>query len=410
VQADNSFGFRIAAYPACWICPVLGYRRGGAFSSSPTLYLLGHEVKKILDFFLGQVYSDSMTDKRSTLTSEAAKQLSLLGAAKGGEVRAQKLSAERRSEIARAAVQSRWERAGKEPIPRATHVGELKIGDASIPCAVLEDGTRMLTQWGFYRAIGRSGRPAGGWGSNVEKVAPFLDLDNLKPYVSVELAASKPIQFQTPRGTNAWGYQAELLPKVCEVYLKARDDGKLLKSQLKFAKACEVLTRGLAHVGIIALIDEATGYQDERARDALAKILEAFIAKELRPWVRTFPTEFYKEMFRLRKIPYREDVKRPQYIGVLTNDLVYSRLAPGVLDELRRLTPRDDKGRLKSHLHRRLTEDVGHPKLQQHLSAVTALMKVSDTWNQFKPMVDRALPKYKRLPLFDGLGPMELRK
>jgi hypothetical protein len=209
------------------------------------------------------------------------------------------------------------------------------------------------------------------------------------------------------KGGRAYGYKAEILPKVCEVYLKAREGGKLLKSQEKFARACEILTRGLAHVGIIALVDEATGYQDERARDALARILEAFIAKELRPWVRTFPAEFYKEMFRLRNIPYREDVKRPQYIGVLTNDLVYSRLAPGVLDELRRLTPRDEKGRLKTHLHRRLTDDIGNPKLLQHLSAVTALMKASDTWDGFKPMVDRALPKYKRyksLPLFDGLA------
>ncbi|HWF37344.1 MAG TPA: P63C domain-containing protein [Candidatus Acidoferrales bacterium] len=341
---------------------------------------------------------------------EAAKALSALGAAKGGLARAKNMTASERSDSARAAVQARWAKAGKESIQRATHLGELKIGDAALPCAVLEDGTRVLTQWGFYRAIGRSGRPAGGWGSDVEKVAPFLDLDNLKPYVSVELAASKPIQFELPRGTKAWGYKAELLPKVCEVYLKARAEEKLLKSQLKFAKACEILTRGLAHVGIIALIDEATGYQDERARDALAQILEAFIAKELRPWVQTFSPEFYKEMFRLRNIPYRADVKRPQYIGVLTNDLVYSRLAPGVLDELRKKTPRDEKGRLKTHLHRRLTEDVGHPKLQQHLSAVTALMKASDSWEQFKPMVDRALPKYKRLPLFDGLESKEAKK
>ena len=81
-----------------------------------------------------------------------------------------------------------------------------------------------------------------------------------------------------------------------------------------------------------------------------------------------------------------------------------------MLDELRRVTPRDLKGRLKTHLHRRLTEDVGHPKLQQHLSAVTALMKASDTWDQFKPMVERALPKYKRLPLFDGLDSKEKSK
>lgn len=344
---------------------------------------------------------------------DAAKALSARGAAKGGLARAKNMTPEERSASARAAVEARWEKAGKKPIPVATHTGELPIGDALIPCAVLEDGTRVLTQWGFLRAIGRSGRPAAGRGSGVEKVAPFLSLDNLKPFVSKELEDStKPILFQVAKGGRAYGYKAEILPKVCEVYLKAREAGKLFKSQQKFARACEILTRGLAHVGIIALVDEATGYQDERARDALAKILEAFIAKELRPWVRTFPSEFYKEMFRLRNIPYREDVKRPQYIGVLTNDLVYSRLAPGVLDELRRLTPRDEKGRLKSHLHRRLTEDIGNPKLLQHLSAVTALMKASDKWDEFKLMVDRALPKYKRykaLPLFDGLATAETK-
>jgi len=345
-----------------------------------------------------------MNNKESR--SDAGKALGALGASKGGDARAQKLSPERRREIARAAIEARWAKAGKRPIPQATHTGELKIGDLAIPCAVLEDGTRLLTQWGFYRAIGRSGRPAGGWGSDVEKVAPFLALDNLKPYVSIELADSiKPIVFRVPRGGKAYGYRAELLPQVCEVYLRAREEEALLKTQLKFAQACEVLTRGLAHVGIIAMVDEATGYQYERAHDALAKILEEFIAKELRKWVQTFPPEFYRELFRLRNLKYDGSVKRPQYIGVLTNDLVYSRLAPGVLDELRRQTPRDDKGRLKQHLHRRLTEDVGHPKLLQHLSAVTAIMRLCDKWEQFKPMLDRALPKYRRLPLFDGLEP-----
>jgi hypothetical protein len=119
-------------------------------------------------------------------------------------------------------------------------------------------------------------------------------------------------------------------------------------------------------------------------------------------WLRTFPADFYRELFRLRGLPYNGAVKRPQYIGHLTNDLVYARLAPGVLEELRRIRPRDEKGRLKHHLHRRLTEDLGHPKLLQHLFAVTALMRASGSWDQFKLMVDRALPRQLSLPLFDG--------
>jgi hypothetical protein len=74
-----------------------------------------------------------------------------------------------------------------------------------------------------------------------------------------------------------------------------------------------------------------------------------------------------------------------------------------VIDELQRLTPRDDNGRLKHHLHRRLTDDIGHPKLLQHLASVTALMRASETWEQFKKMVNRALPKYKSLPLLEGI-------
>jgi len=308
------------------------------------------------------------------------------------------MTPEQRSEHARRAVEARWGMA------QATHTGELKIGEMILPCAVLEDGTRVLTQEGFLKAIGRSGKPAKGRGSQVEKMAPFLDLDNLKPFVDLELADStKPVIFRVPSGARAYGYKAELLPRVCDVYLKAREAKALLKSQEKMAKVCEILMRALAHVGIVALVDEATGFQDHRAKDALAKILEAFVAKELQKWVKTFPAEFYKEMFRLRQLPFNGQVKRPQYVGHLTNDLVYARLAPGVLDELRNKNPVIESGYRRNKHHQWLTDDLGHPKLIQHLSAVTALMKASDSWDQFKTLLDKAIPKYQEMPLFVGV-------
>lgn len=171
-----------------------------------------------------------------------------------------------------------------------------------------------------------------------------------------------------------------------------------------FADQCEILVRAFAKVGIIALVDEATGFQNVRGRDALARILEKFIAKEIRKWVKTFPADFYVELFRLRgwKFPTlpADQQKRPALVGMLTNNIVYERLAPGVLEELKRLTPRDDKGRLKTHYHRRLTEDLGHPRLREHLAAVIALMKASTTWDGFTQGLDRALPRFnKTVPL-----------
>jgi hypothetical protein len=170
------------------------------------------------------------------------------------------------------------------------------------------------------------------------------------------------------------------------VVLAARKQEAFHPQQKHIAERCEILVRGFARVGIIALVDEATGYQADRARDALATILEGFIAKELQPWVRTFPVDYYRELFRLRGLPFPSDtVRRPQYFGVLTNDIVYKRIAPGVLDELKRVTPRDEEtGRYKHRFFQRLTANTGYPKLREHLGAVVAVMKLSRDYDDFR--------------------------
>jgi hypothetical protein len=128
-----------------------------------------------------------------------------------------------------------------------------------------------------------------------------------------------------------------------------------------------MLQHGWAKVGIIALVDEATGYQDFRRKDALARILEKFVAKELRPYIRTFPSDFYRQIYRLNKWDYVEGSGRPGVIGHWTNNIVYKRLAPGVWEELNKRTPRTEAGNLKHKLFQRLTDHIGHPKLRQSI-------------------------------------------
>jgi len=272
----------------------------------------------------------------------------------------------------------------------------LKIGGIEIPCYVLEDGTRILTQYGFYQAIGRSGKPAKGRGSSFENIAPFLALNNLKPFINQDLINStKPIKFATPKGAIAWGYRAEILPMVCEVYLKARDANKLLKSQYKFAVACDIIMRGLAHVGIIALVDEVTGYQEIRDRLALQEILDKYLTDEWAKWTKTFPDDFYKELFRLKNIDYPPRTsQKPMYIGHWTNDVVYTRLAPDILKELKEKNPRLPSGYRKRKYHQYFTRDIGHPTLKELLSNLIFMMKGCTTWGDFKRRLNRARPKY----------------
>ena len=257
---------------------------------------------------------------------------------------------------------------------KATHDGELNIGSAAIACAVLEDGTRVLTQSSFLRAIGQSHKPAGKR-IGFEETAPFLASNNLKPFISEDLKAStKKVRFRPTRGGAAVGYKAELLPQVCEVYLRARDEKVLFASQQRMAHACEVLMRGLAHVGIVALVDEATNYQEIRDRKALNKILDAYPIPERAKWAKRFPDEFYREIFRLRGWPWQGmKVNRPQIVGGYTNDIVWERLAPGVREELERINPKTE-GKRRSKHHQYLTPDIGHPALQKHLNGVIVLM------------------------------------
>jgi len=325
----------------------------------------------------------------------------------GGEARAKSLTKEERSDIARNAALAKWD---KEDSPskmmKATHVGVLKIGDTEIDCAVLQDGTRLLSRASFVKAIGRTGKVKGGEHYEPESKLPvFLGAENLKPFVDKHLIAnSDPILFRHPLTKGiSYGYRADMLPAVCNIFLDAQDADKLKENQKHIAKHCQILIRGLAVVGITALVDEATGYQELRDREALQSILKEYISGKLLEWTKTFPLDFYKELFRLKGWAWNSG-KMPGVVGRYTNDLVYERLAPGVLEQLNKLNPPTEKGYRKHRHHQYLTRDVGHPALSHRLYELIGMARASDNWEKFYRLVDRTFPRVNTtmaLPLND---------
>jgi hypothetical protein len=164
--------------------------------------------------------------------SEKAATPSRRGASKGGSTRAARLSAEERSEIAKRGAEARW----GQTVHYAPYPGMLEIGDISIACAVLEDGTRVLSQATVLRALGRnpekSRRPGRG---GAELRAPFLAANNLQEFITPELhELADPIRYRVAgdrQNNPSWGYKAEMLPLVCEVYLQAAEQEKLAANQ-----------------------------------------------------------------------------------------------------------------------------------------------------------------------------------
>jgi hypothetical protein len=179
-------------------------------------------------------------------------------------------------------------------------------------------------------------------------------------------------------------------------------------NQLGIAQKAEILMRGLAHVGIIALVDEATGYEGSRPRSALEAILNKYLQKELRKWTKTFPDEYFQQIFRLREWRFPDiPTKRPGAIAAYTNDLVYARLAPGVLEELQKRNPTDGHGARKHKHFQHLSDSYGDPRLREHLNAVIVLMRATRNWEEFKRLIDSGMPKFNHtleLALADEQG------
>ena len=328
---------------------------------------------------------DKKKDADKTAMSEAAKALSEKGASQGGKTRAERMTPEERQEASRRAAEARW----GASVQVATHEGDLQIGDQRIACAVLEDGTRVINQGTLLATLGRNTRP------KTSDAGPVVFAANLRPFISPELEEGlrDTVVYRTHTGARSVGYRAELLPAICEVYLDARAEEKLFYNQQRAARAAEILLRGLARVGIIALVDEATGYQEVRARRELQRILEAYVQAELRPWTKMFPDEFFKEIYRLQGWEYKPGTaKRTPYVGHLVNRYIYEQLPPGVLDKLRTLNPRNAHGNRTRRFHQYLTADTGNPHLDKQIASVTMLMRVSNSKREFEDLFERAFP------------------
>lgn len=318
------------------------------------------------------------------------------GRAKGGIARKNKLSPERRSEIARNAATVRHSHSNDPKFPKATHKGVLKIGDLEISCFVLEDGRRVISGRGMTAAIGMKGR-----GQGIARISGLKAIESLNNN-ALSMAIASPIQFLggSPKvGVPSDGFEATVLQELCEALLQARDAELITtEHERRYAQFAEMLIRSFARIGIVALVDEATGYQSARPQDALQQYLEMLVRKELAVWAKKFPDEFYENIYKLRGWIWPGMGKnRYSVVAHYTRDLIYERMAPGLLKDLEQKSPKDDNGNRENKLHQWLTGDVGDPMLASHLQSILTLQRLALAngwgWTKFMNMVDQVMKK-----------------
>lgn len=295
----------------------------------------------------------------------------------------------KRREICKKAGNERWH----PSTPLAPYNGTLKLGDYEIPCDVLEDGTRLLRRKEFIKAMGKA-RPSGEDTRRAQEdnLPIFATANNLTPYLTQEMRLASPeIIYRLPNGQKVNGFPSRSLPDACEVYLKARDAGVLQKQQIIIANHCEIMLRAFARVGLDALIDEVTGYEHVRDRNALQKLLEKYVYDEVREWTKRFPDDFFQHAYKIHgwQYPRLTGKNHPQYLGKFINKYIYDKMPPGVLEELKKKNPTNENGNRQHRHHQFLTEDIGNEKLKEQLNVVTTIMKISDDMNEFKKLIER---------------------
>ena len=299
----------------------------------------------------------------------------------------------------------------------ATHQGDIKIGESGLelPSAVLNNRERVISVRGMANALGVKG---GGAYWKLKKIAStedekailpeFISVKNLGPYlgeITNDLIAGT-VPYKALNGQEATGIKAEIIPKICDIWLKALKANVLTQKQREVAEKAHILLSAFATVGITALIDEATGFQKEI--DEYQKIFAKYIAKELQPWIKMFDNDYYYQIYRLKGWDWdRFAVDRknhPWAVGTITNRIVYEKLPSGILAELQRLDPPDEKGNRKYRLHQRLTPNAGQVHLLKHLGAIVNIMEgyADGHWEEALHEIDKRFPS-KRIGGHDTL-------
>jgi hypothetical protein len=333
------------------------------------------------------------------------------GRARGGVARAAKLTAEQRSSIAKQAARTRWKEAQEaaDDMPRVleSFKSKLPIAGKVIPCAIVmgpHGVQRVLSETGITNAVlgdrsGASKRKKKAANDEGASLPIFVAPSQLAPFITREMIEGpfRPIDYLDGNRVVR-GYDASVLAAVCNVWLSAREAGTLQHQQLDKAMQAEILMRALAETGIVALVDEATGYQAVRPQNALQSYLELVIRRELAAWAKKFPDEFYENIYKLKGWKWPGMAKnRFSVVANYTTNLIYDRLGPGITEELISKSPKNEKGYRPNRLHQWLSDDIGDPMLATHMHSILMFQRLAIAngygWKRFLHMVDQVLPR-----------------
>ncbi len=321
-----------------------------------------------------------------------------VGRARGGLARAEKLSKERRVQIARQAAIARH---GAKP-PKASHKGNFKENfGVDAECYVLDDQykTAVMTERGIGAALGLS-KPGGkDFQRLVQRkyIASHLGADVLEKIMN-------PIEFQwiypgaKQNSITIKGYGADILIDVCSAILAADASGSLRAQQKTLAIQARTIVNASAKSGITRLVYALAGYNP--SAEEVINAFKMYVLEEAKKYEQEFPSELYMAWHRLYQIPVPVRGK-PWHFKHLTLSHVYYPLAKssGKVLTLLRAEKARDRDRQKK-LFQFLTE-IGTRALRIQLGRVLEMAESSTTKHEYEAKIAERFGGQQELQLIE---------
>jgi hypothetical protein len=310
----------------------------------------------------------------------------------GALARAASLSQEERSEIAKKAALARW-RTSEDGMPEAEREGKLKIGDVTLDCYHLKDGRRLFHKRALARALGLKSTG----GNAFMKTMGRKGIGSVMPEEMRE-KIDNPIVFKPLGKDPAHGYEGTFIIDLCDFIRDAYQKGGLKPSQYFLAIQAEIILRASAKVGIIALIDEATGYIKDKRKEEYRELFKEFIRQEYGEWAREFPEQFFDLLYRLYNLR-RNNLKgrHPRFFSKVIRKYIYSPLVNSHGAILEMLDEKNPvvyvNGGRKHKLFQFLSDEIGLPALRAHIWQVVGIGNSVRSKESFDRAFGNAFPQ-----------------
>lgn len=264
-----------------------------------------------------------------------------------------------------------------------TNIGKIILSDTlEIECYVLENGSRVITKQGIQKTLGISNKNNNGF--SLEDIILSSEVKKSQEKFEYFLPIKKALQnnFKSTSQQNTRFYDVEVLITICSHINRMKLLGFLPDELDWLHVTSEKIRDAFSKLGIIAFVDDATGYTKFRKQNEYVEKLKLLLSEDAGEWEKCFTTDFYEIFWKFWGNRKKFDgSKKQQFFRALMEKYVYTPLA--------KKTGIDNDASNSKNCADLVFGNIGKATLKTYLEKLTLIGRMSDTEGDF----DRNLEK-----------------